>query len=1271
MAKLQQPGAGDDLLIGTTGKDWLAGGPGADTIDGGAGSDDLFGDEGDDLLIYVARPGARDRDDYAGGAGVDTLRLELTRADWMGTFQADLPQLVAAVATGGRDQVKAFGLSVSGFEKLEIRVDGVALSPEDDPVIALDDRLDAAEDGPAVGIDVLANDRVPDLVQGVSGPTQAGLTLQSAYNDPAGLAIARYVYTPDAAAWQHLGAGETASDSFSYTVTDADGDTATAVVRVTIHGRNDAPVLLGAESTGLAGAIRFRDVDLRDVHQATVGAPAFGGPGAGQAPAGGFGALSATMVENPADADDSGRLEWRFTPDQEALRSLGQGVTVTQTHQVTLTDAAGEGFTQEVTVTLTGVNDAPVAADDALSGAEDTTTAIAAASLLANDRDPDASDGLTVISVGSAVNGVVSLAGEQVIFTPLPGFSGAGSFQYVISDGRGGSAAAVATVNVAAVSDAPTLTVQPAAGDEDTAIPLHLAAGLTQARETLSLLVSGVPAGAVLTAGGEVVPVSGGAALLAPEQLASLSITPPAQFSGEFVLTVTALSRDGSAEAAATSALLQVSVAPVSDAPSLTVGAASGYPWEAIALPISAGLTDPSEVLSVTIAGVPAGALLSNAAGPLGLTGGVVTLRPDQLAGLAITSPAGSAGEYDLTVTAVSKDGDAASVTVAASLRVTPRTPSGDVLLGTEGPDYLRGGAASEWIFGYGGADTIISSSGSDYIEGGDGADLIGAAGEDYGYDTIRGGRGDDVILEGADSDTYLYAAGDGNDLIQDFESRLGPTDVLRFTDLNPDEVALLHKGSSLMIRILSTGEEIEVAAQFGAWDVGHGLEQLHFADGTIWYRHSFFGMAAPWVNVVTSDAATIHGTVYPDLLTGGPAAQEIRGHENNDTLIGAGGADSIRGGEGDDRLYGGDGDDVIVMNGGADYVEGGAGADLIGASNEDGGNDTIRGGRGDDVILEGADSDTYLYAAGDGDDIIRDIQTIWGPTDVLWLTDLASDQVALEHKDSTLLIRILPTGETIEVGSQFTGPSFGHGLEQLRFADGAIWYRDSFFSRATPWVNVDSAETGPLHGGHHPDLLTGGAAAQEIWGYDNDDTLIGGGGNDTITAGEGADRVYGGDGDDVLFLNGGSDYVEGGDGADVIGAGGLDGGHDTIRGGRGDDVILEGDGSDTYLYAAGDGDDIIADWQSQLGPTDVLWLTDLNPDQVALQRNGAVMLIQIMPTGEQIEVQGQFGSWDVGNGLEQLRFADGTIWMRNAFASMATEWTPAAADAGWGSEFV
>ncbi len=88
-----------------------------------------------------------------------------------------------------------------------------------------------------------------------------------------------------------------------------------------------------------------------------------------------------------------------------------------------------------------GPNTAPAPADDSgLLVEKNIARTFAAASLLANDNDPD-QDALKIVAVGEALNGTISFnqAAGTITFTPTAGYTGAASFSYTISDGRGGT----------------------------------------------------------------------------------------------------------------------------------------------------------------------------------------------------------------------------------------------------------------------------------------------------------------------------------------------------------------------------------------------------------------------------------------------------------------------------------------------------------------------------------------------------------------------------------------------------------------------------------------------------------------------------------------------------------------------------------------------------------------------------------------------------------------------------------------------------------------
>lgn len=108
-----------------------------------------------------------------------------------------------------------------------------------------------------------------------------------------------------------------------------------------------------------------------------------------------------------------------------------------------------------VTVTVLCSNDTPVAIDDTLSGTGGMTGLL---DVIANDTDPDtpyagatAQGGtpqvFTITGLTQPVNGVVSVSGSYVEFTPNAPYYGPDSFTYMIED-QSGALSNVATVNL-------------------------------------------------------------------------------------------------------------------------------------------------------------------------------------------------------------------------------------------------------------------------------------------------------------------------------------------------------------------------------------------------------------------------------------------------------------------------------------------------------------------------------------------------------------------------------------------------------------------------------------------------------------------------------------------------------------------------------------------------------------------------------------------------------------------------------------------------------
>ena len=114
-----------------------------------------------------------------------------------------------------------------------------------------------------------------------------------------------------------------------------------------------------------------------------------------------------------------------------------------------ISDGNGGTASAHVTVTVTPVNDNPVAVNDTATTPANTPVTIA---VLANDSDVDG-DALTVTAVTQPANGTASTNGTTVTYTPAANFAGTNSFSYTISDGHGGSATATVTVTVQAGVD--------------------------------------------------------------------------------------------------------------------------------------------------------------------------------------------------------------------------------------------------------------------------------------------------------------------------------------------------------------------------------------------------------------------------------------------------------------------------------------------------------------------------------------------------------------------------------------------------------------------------------------------------------------------------------------------------------------------------------------------------------------------------------------------------------------------------------------------------
>jgi hypothetical protein len=289
----------------------------------------------------------------------------------------------------------------------------------DVPPVAVDDSVTLAEDAPPAAIDVLANDTDTDGgAKEIASKTDASHGTVAIAASGLGL-----TYTPVA---NYCG-----SDSFEYELAPG-GSRAT--VSVTITCVDDPPAAVGdsatvAEDSG-AGAI---DVLANDTD-------VDGGP---------MEVVSKTEGHRGTVAIAGGGSGLTYEPDPDYCGSDS------------FTYKLNGGSQATVSVTVSCVDDPPVAVDDTASLAEDSSAT--AVDVLADDTDIDGGP-KEVATASNGAHGAVAIAagGTGVTYEPDPDYCGSDSFSYGLAPG--GSTATV-SVTVSCVDDPPA-----AVGDSATVV---------------------------------------------------------------------------------------------------------------------------------------------------------------------------------------------------------------------------------------------------------------------------------------------------------------------------------------------------------------------------------------------------------------------------------------------------------------------------------------------------------------------------------------------------------------------------------------------------------------------------------------------------------------------------------------------------------------------------------------------------------------------------------------------------------------------------------
>ncbi len=547
-----------------------------------------------------------------------------------------------------------------------------------------------------------------------------------------------------------------------------------------------------------------------------------------------------------------------------------------------------------------------------------------------------------------------------------------------------------------------------------------------------------------------------------------------------------------------------------------------------------------------------------------------------------------------------------------------------DELFGGDGDDILHGddpedphGGEADLLDGGDGNDKLYGQGGDDRLQGGAGADtLYGEAGDD----TLNGGLGPDVLNGGAGNDTYEFRPGDGVDRIEDVAgiNTLVFLEGIELSALRASRVRDSGEGTD-PLRITYGGSDAIVL------DGGIALSSLRLRIGS---SDLLSGAELLALSELLGEVVT--GTGASEALAAAPGAAA--------DMFGFGGDDLLVGSELDDRLDGGDGDDVLWGLGGNDTLIGGLGADLlVGGA----GDDRMAGGADDDVYefarFEGVD--TIVEAPAEGDDVV-----VFGegvvPTDIrfrrsgdhLVLVERAGsarifvrDWLAFEHEadrgidavrfestalDVEAIVARVDTDRTLHgtdaadviIGDEFDDILIGGAgndlLAGLHGDDRYVYNRGDGQDRIDERGGFDVIAFGAGIAAGEFDIVGRRDASGELL---IEMTLAGDGGQlvfsaareqrierfefeggdtldfETLLARAGGLRQEGADGDDVIVGGVHADAIYGHLGDDALSGGA---GQDVLVGGPGNDTLAGGAHDDTYYYHAGDGRDVIVEFQ-------------------------------------------------------------------------------------------
>jgi len=505
----------------------------------------------------------------------------------------------------------------------------------------------------------------------------------------------------------------------------------------------------------------------------------------------------------------------------------------------TVSDGHGGSDQGRVNFTITPVNDAPTV-----------TTPVAATTdedvplqgqIAASDIDGNA----LTFQAGTAQHGTVTVNAQgQYIYTPTANFYGTDSFVIKVSDGIAPTVDAVVNVTVASVNDAPTVIAPMAATtDEDVAVQGQIVASDVDGN-VLSYQAGTAQHGTVSV-----------------DAQGHYTYTPDADFNGtdSFVIKVS----DGIAPAV--DAVVNVTVAPVNDAPTVTS-------------PVAASTDEDVPLQGQIVANDVDGNVLSYQAGAA--QHGTVSVDAQ---GHYTYTPDANFNGTDSFVIKVS-DGIAPAVDAVVNVAVAPVNDAPTTVA-----DSATVGENQSRLFDLTGNDTDIEDGVSPHLTG---FEVTGVSGINLSNASVQSAFAVDQ------SGQLRFTPGN---LFDGLNTGENATVSIRYTA--EDSAHLASTGS---FTLTVTGEtDANVITGTGGTNLLFGTDGIDFIDAK---GGSDFVFGQGGDDLVNAGAGN-------DFVFGGGGNDTLNGQAGRDTLFGDAGNDTLAGGQGNDLLYGGAGNDTFVFN--------------------------------------------------------------------------------------------------------------------------------------------------------------------------------------------------------------------------------------------------------------------------------------------------------------------------------------------------------------------